>query len=104
MALLTGRDFKYLLILFCVAGVGIFITLLNGFMGYMKTSARQPYCKADSVDSRLCPVDYFWAAGDFLLVWMGAMAISVLPILLAVALSVIAVRWLSHRRGQVGWR
>lgn len=102
MSLLTGRDFKYILIFFCVVGAGMFVTLLNGFLGYMTTSGRQPYCKAESVDAGLCPLNFFLAAGDFLLVWMGAMAISVLPILVAVALLVAMIRWQFGRPLQPG--
>ncbi len=102
MILFTRTDFKCFVGLFFSLGALVWIPLLAGLPGHLTTSARTPYCRAHLPGPEGCPLDYATLAGDLLLAWAVFMAKFLLPILLAGAVLVVAVRWIGRQRAQTG--
>ena len=97
MTLLTSGEIRKLFSIFCVASGGMLVLLVYGFWGYMTSSARQSFCKSPPVGAQDCPLDYFMAAGNIVRTWLAGTAAITLPIFIAIALSIMAVRWFRAR-------
>lgn len=102
MILFRRTDLKCSVGLLLSLGALVWIPLLAGLPGYLTTSARTPYCRTHLPGPEGCPLDYAALAGDLLLVWVVFMVKFLLPILLAGAAVVIAVRWIGRHRAHAG--